>query len=74
MKLDQNNLQIPVGWKGWWNMVETEAKQIRKMNEKMWSEESIRAKAYAMKEMFIKNMQGYQNVGVKNKGEGIEEN
>ena len=34
MKLDQNNLQIPVGWKGWWNMVETHAKRIRKMKEK----------------------------------------
>ena len=32
--VDQNNLQIPIGWKGWWNMVETEAKRNRKMNEK----------------------------------------
>ena len=63
MKLDQNNLQIPVGWKGWWNMVEAEAKRIRKMNEKRWLEESMRSKANAMKEMFIKRMQGDQKDG-----------
>ena len=63
MKLDQNNLQIPVGWKGWWNMVEAEAKRIRKMNDKRWLEESMRGKANAMKEMFIKRMQGDKKDG-----------
>jgi hypothetical protein len=62
MKLDQNKLQIPVGWKGGWNMVETEAKRIGKMNEKRWLEESMRAKANTMQEMFVKRMQGDQRM------------
>jgi hypothetical protein len=33
------------------------------MNEKRWLEESMRSKANAMKEMFIKRMQGDQKDG-----------